>query len=477
MAEVPPIVPVPADPTVEQLLVLLAERDRLIERLVERITQLEARVGRNSQNSSQPPSSDGFVKPPPRSLRRPSGRKPGKGSGERGFRLESRPDPDEVRLHQPRACRRCGVGLAGAAVVGEERRQVFDLPAIRVRVIEHRAQRRICACGAVTTAAFPTEATAPTCYGPGVAALGVYLLGRQHLPVQRAAECLADCFGVPVSTGYLAGLLPAAADRLTDFCARIRVELADAEVVGFDETGGRVSAQLWWIHVACSDRRTLYHLDPRRGQTAMQAAGVLPAFTGTAVHDGWTPYRRYSEFTHALCNAHHLRELAGMAEATGQHWPTALADLLVEAHVAVHDATALGHRRLPDALLADLRARYDRLIAEGQRLNPPPPRTGKRGHPKLGPAASLLSRLQTHRDDVLRFTVDFRVPFDNNQAERDIRMIKLQQKISGCWRSESGARAFLAVRSYLSTATKNGKPAIDALRGLFTGNVWLPAPT
>lgn len=475
MAEVPVLSAVPPDPTVEQLLVLLAERDRMIERLVERLTQLEARVGRNSQNSSQPPSSDAFVKPPPRSLRRPSGRKPGKGEGERGFRLEPRPDPDEVRLHRPQTCCRCGVGLADAPVIGEQRRQVFDLPPLRLRVVEHRAQRRVCACGAVTTAVFPTEATAPTCYGPGVAALGAYLLGRQHLPVERAAECLADCFGAPVSTGYLAGLLPAAAARLSDFCARIRAELADAAVVGFDETGGRVTAQLWWVHVACTDRYTLYHLDARRGQTAMEAAGVLPTFAGTAVHDGWTAYRRYTDVTHALCNAHHLRELAGMAEITGQSWPTALADLLVEAHVAVHNAAARGHWQLPAELLADLAARYDRLIAEGQRLNPPPPRTGKRGAPKLGPAASLLARLQTHRDDVLRFTVDFRVPFDNNQAERDIRMIKLQQKISGSWRSESGARAFLAVRSYLSTAAKNGQAAIDVLRGLFTGHVWLPA--
>jgi transposase len=354
---------------------------------------------------------------------------------------------------------------------------VFDLPAIRLRVVEHRVQRRICGCGAVTGAPVPPEATAPTCYGPGVAALGVYLLARQHLPVDRAARCLADCFGAPVSTGYLAGLLPAAAARLTDFCARTRAELAEAAVVGVDETGGRVAAGLWWVHVACTDRRTLYHLDPRRGRTAMDAAGVLPACTGIAVHDGFAAYRRYTHLIHALCNAHHLRELAGLAELTGQSWPTALADLLVEAYVAVQQATARGEDQLPAELLADLHQRYDRLIAEGQRLHPPPPRTGRRGHPKLGPAASLLDRLATHRDDVLGFTADFRVPFDNNQAERDIRMIKLQQKISGGWRTETGARAFLAVRSYLSTAARNGQAALDALRGLFTGNIWLPATT
>jgi transposase len=477
MTQLPPVSPVPPDATVEQLLVLLTERDRLIEQLVGRLTQLEARLGRNSQNSSRPPSSDAFVKPPPRSLRRASGRKPGKGGGERGFRLEPRPDPDEVQIHRPSACSRCGAGLTAAPVVGERRRQVFDLPAIRLRVIEHRAQRCACRCGALTDAPFPAEASAPTCYGPGVAALGVYLLGRQHLPVDRAAQCLADCFGAPVSTGYLAGLLPAAAARLDGFCARTRAEMSAGEVVNFDETGGRVAAGLWWVHVACTDRRTLYHLDAHRGQTALDAAGVLPHFTGIAVHDGWAAYRRYPQVTHALCNAHHLRELAGMAEVTGQSWPTALADLLVEAHVAVQNAIARGQRQLSPELLADLDTRYDQLLAEGQRLNPPPPRTGKRGHPKLGPVPALLARLDTHRDDVLRFTVDFRVPFDNNQAERDIRMIKLQQKISGGWRTEAGAQAFLAVRSYLSTAAKNGQAAIDVLRGLFTGHIWLPATT
>ncbi|MGI8521815.1 MAG: IS66 family transposase, partial [Nocardioides sp.] len=266
-----------------------------------RISLLEARLGKNSQNSSKPPSSDAFVKPPPRSLRRKSGRKPGKGQGEAGFRLEPRPDPDEVRVHVPETCRGCGSGLQDAPVVGEERRQVFDLPPIELEVIEHRAQRRACRCGVTTTAAFPAQATAPTCYGPGVAALGTYLLGRQHLPVERAAECMADCFGAPVSTGYLSGLLPAAARRLEAFSALVGKELAAADVVHFDEAGGRVAGKLRWVHVMCTDRWTLYHLDDRRGKTAMDAAGVLPGFTGIAVHDGLAAYRQYDTAEHGLC--------------------------------------------------------------------------------------------------------------------------------------------------------------------------------
>jgi len=474
--------PIPAVPSVEQLLVLLAERDgalaardALIVELAARVADLEARLGKNSQNSSKPPSSDAFVKPPPRSLRRASGRKPGKQPGDPGFRLVQRPDPDEVRVHVPEVCRGCGDSLEQAPVVGQERRQVFDLPPIYLTVIEHQAQRRECRCGTVTIAAFPAEATAPTCYGPGVAALGAYLLARQHLPVERAAECLADCFGAPVSTGYLATLLPNAAGRLKEFLALLGKELTQAEVAHFDETGGRVKGKLWWIHVACTDRYTLYHLDPRRGKTAMDAAGILPSFTGVAVHDGLAAYRKYTAAEHALCNIHHLRELAGIGELTGQSWPAELADLLVEMNLAVGVVRANGGTALPSSRLRGYRRRYDALILVGKEVNPPPPRTGKRGRPALGPAGSLLARLHTHRDDVLRFATDLRVPFTNNQAESDVRMVKLQQKISGGWRSQTGAESFLAVRSYLSTARKHGQEAMDVLRSLFTDGAWLPA--
>jgi transposase len=454
----------------------LVERDRVIAALSARVAELEARLGKNSQNSSKPPSSDAFTKPQPRSLRGKSGRRPGKQPGEPGFRLEPRAEPDEVVVHEPTSCRSCGNGLGQAPVVGEQVRQVLDLPPIKVIAVEHRARRRACSCGTVTTAAFPSEATAPVCYGPGIAALGCYLLARQHLPVDRAGEVMGDCFGVPVSTGWLATLLPFAAARLGEFTEYLRERLRDAPVTHFDETGGRVAKKLRWIHVACTGLFTFYHLDDKRGMSAIDAAGVLPGLCGVAVHDGHTPYRKY-DVTHGLCNAHHLRELAGIAEATGQAWPTKLADLLVEIYTSVETAKAGGHTELPADRLAGFGARYDALIVEGQGLNPPPPRTGKRGRPKLGPAGSLLRRLHDYRDDVLRFAVDFTVPFDNNQAERDIRMVKIQQKISGGWRSENGARAFLAVRSYLSTARKHHRAGLDVLRDLFTGNPWIPAPT
>lgn len=454
----------------------------MVTRLEARVAVLESenaelrrRLGLNSSNSSKPPSSDGLGKPAPKSLRTSSGRKPGKQPGGEGFGLRPRETPDEIRVHVPAACRGCGSDLTEAVVAGTEVRQVFDLPPVALVVTEHRAQRRACGCGTVTPATFPAEAVAPTCYGPGVAALGVYLLGRQHLPVGRAAELLADTLGAPVSTGWVAGLLPRAAAGLQAFSDQARDALQGAAVAHFDETGARVAGKLHWVHVACTRGVTLFHLDPRRGKTAIDAAGVLPGFAGVAVHDGLAAYRQYEQATHGLCNAHHLRELAGMAEATGKAWPAQLAEVLVQLHVAVEQAKAAGKNRLPPKTLAGFTGRYDTLIAEGKALHPPPSRTGKRGRPALGAAGSLLARLETHRADALRFATDFTVPFDNNQAERDIRMIKLQQKISGGWRTTDGADAFLTVRSYLSTARKHGLGAITVLRDLFTGNPWTPA--
>lgn len=457
------------------MLVLLAQRDALIAALAGRVAELEARLGKNSRNSSKPPSSDGLAKPAPKSLRKPSGLRPGKQQGGQGFRLQPRAVPDEVRIHVPTGCDGCGADLTNAPVVGTEVRQVFDLPVIELITIEHRAQRRVCDCGAVTRAPFPAQASAPTCYGPGVTALATYLLGRQHLPVERAAECLEEAFGAAVSTGWLSSLLPNAAARLDGFLVIAREQLAAAQVANFDETGGRVAGKLHWIHVACNDTWTLFHLDPKRGRVAMDAAGVLPTFKGVAIHDGLVVYRQYDQALHGLCNAHHLRELAGMAELTGHAWPTKLAELLVEVHVAVKVAKADGKAKLPARRLATFGERYDALIGEGKKLSPPPPRTGKRGRPALGPAGSLLARLESHRADVLRFATDFTVPFDNNQAERDVRMVKLQQKISGGWRSEHGAKSFLDVRSYLGTARKHGQSAMVVLRELFTGQPWIPA--
>jgi transposase len=484
--------PAEAVAVIADLRAQLAQRDATIASLVARVEALEARLGKNSSNSSKPPSSDDpFTKPKPHSLRGKSGRRPGKQPGQPGGRLKPRPDPDQRRVHVPEMCGGCGADLADAEVIGERRRQVFDLPPIHLEVVEHCAQVRRCGCGRETTAPFPAAAKAPACYGPGLAAVATYLLVRQHVPIARTAELLADCFGAPVSTGWLAGLLPGAEARLAGFARLTRAQLREAPVAGFDETGARIGGKLWWVHVACTSNLTAYHRASGRGKDSMNLGQVLPAFEGIAVHDGLNSYQGYPKMAgHGLCNAHHLRELVALTEANQRNgttqdtpdtpeitWPQQMIDLLVEINTTVNHAKTAGHTALPTRQLARFRRRYRAVIAEGQKAHPPPPPTGKQGRPKLGVAGSLLRRLDIHQDDVLRFATDFRVPFDNNQAERDIRMIRVQQKISGTWRTDTGADAFLAVRSYLSTARKQGHNALDVLRDLYNGAAWLPTPT
>lgn len=439
--------------------------------------ELRARLAQNSRNSSRPPSLDGYAKPAPKSLRRRSGRKPGGQCGHRGRHLERVERPDVVIGHRPERCAGCGAELTGARLVGEQARQVFELPPVRLLVSEHRAERRRCGCGHVTTAAFPDGVGAPAQYGPAVRALVIYLVCYQHLPYQRAARLLADWLGAAVSTGTLKTIVERGAEDLDEFLEIVRGQLIDAPVAHFDETGARADGGLRWVHSACTELLTLYRLHDRRGIDGIDHLGVLGDFTGVAVHDGWPTYRKYADATHALCNVHHLRELLGAIERDGdsQSWAAAMDTLLRELKTAVDDARARGQSALPAAALAAFCARYEQIIALGHRQNPPPTeRTGKRGPIGRSKTANLHARLDQHRDEVLRFAHDFRVPFDNNQAERDLRMVKLQQKISGCWRTISGAEGFLALRSYLATSAKHGLHPLGALGRLAEHNPWLP---
>ena len=465
---------------IAELRAVNAEQARLIAALQTRVVELERRLGKDSSNSSKPPSSDGLRKPARaerRNAEQTEGRRPGKQPGAPGAHLAQVERPDEVVEHAPERCGGCGADLAGAVVVGVEARQVFDLPALRLCVAEHRAERRHCACGTTTAGRFPEHVRAAACYGPGVRALVCYLCVPQHLPVDRAAQLLADVLGASVATGTLAAILAEGAVGLDGFLATVRDRLAAAPVAHFDETGARVAGRLHWVHSASTGSLSLFTVHAKRGKVAMDQAGVLPRFAGVAVHDGWAPYWRYEHVTHALCGAHLLRELEGVAEEPGQGWAAGMAELLVDAKLAADRARAADACRVEDAGRARLHARYRRLLADGQRANPPPqPTPGGRGRRQpRSPAGRLLARLDTHRDEVLRCLDDTRLPFDNNQAERDLRMVKLQQKISGCWRTPAGAEAFLALRSYLATARKHGMNPLVVLGQLFQGQAWLPA--
>jgi transposase len=456
-----------------------AEQASLIARLNARVAELERRLGKDSSNSSRPPSSDGLGKPPaPRQQRRDGGgRRAGKQPGAPGAHLAQVADPDEVVVHRPVICASCGGDLTLAPVTGVEARQVFDLPEVRLWVCEHRAERRACACGHITCGGFPAVARAAACYGPGVRALGAYLGVWQHLPVERASELLDDGVGADCSAGWLGGLLPEAARGLGGFVERVREQLTRAEVAHFDETGARVAGRLHWVHSASTPLLSLFTVHAKRGVAAMDAAGVLPGFGGVAVHDGWSPYWRYPKATHALCAAHLLRELEGIAELPGQGWAAELTEWFTIACGQATLARDAGADQLAPAVLVGLTDRYDRILAAGRAANPVPPRPpGRRRRRRRSPAARLLERLETHRSEVLRFLEDLRVPPTNNLAERDIRMVKLQQKISGCWRTLDGAQAFLTVRSYISTARKHGINPLVALRRLFEGDPWMPTP-
>lgn len=452
----------------------VSEQAGVIDKLVLEVARLQARLGMNSTNSSKPPSSDGYTKPAPKSRRGRSGNKPGKQPGAPGKNLASVADPDTVVDHAPNRCGGCGADLLDAPVSGVIRRQVFDLPPVQATVTEHRSERRRCGCGTETTALFPADATGPTCYGPNLRALVCYLVVRQHIPVKRVAELLADTHGIPVSTGTIVAMVKEGADRLDAFLASLRDQLSRADVVHADETGLRVDASLYWVHSASTALATLYHLDKKRGTVAMDAMGVLARLSGVLVHDGWSPYRTYTAVAHALCNAHHLRELDALAEVEGQGWASDMVALLADTWHRVLDAKTHGATSFNPGELASIRATYDTIIAAGHAANPPPPPTGKRGRPKKTKAANLLGRLDTYADDVLRFATDFVVPFDNNEAERQVRMVKVQQKISGGFRTKTGATAWLAVRSYLATVMKNGVNPLAALQHLMVADPWMP---
>jgi len=464
----------------DRSIVLLAEenaalRDRL-DRMAEQLAELQRRLGQNSRNSSKPPSSEGYAKPSPRSRREVTDRPTGGQPGHEGRTLRQAGKPDERVIHRPGACVGCGALLADAPVTSTEARQIFDLPDIRLRVVEHVLEHRRCDCGQITMAAAPAGVAAPASYGPGLRGLAVYLLAAQHLPLARTAELLAELCGATVSQGTLAAWYAAAAAALEPFTQAVADQLAEAEVLGADETGARVAGGLAWIHALRTDRLTLYSVWPGRGTEAMTAAGVLPRLPPDTVlvHDCWAPYWTFP-VTHAVCGAHLLRELTAAAEIDGQAgWAEGLDRLVCEINATTIAARAAGADRLAPRLLAGYRRRYDQYIAAGWAANPDHT-PGTRGRRRRPAHVNLLDRLDGHRDEVLRFAADLRVPLTNNGSEQDVRPVKIRMKIAGCLRTMAGAEAFCRLRSYLSTARKQGQTGFTVLRMLADGTPWMPA--
>jgi len=448
----------------------VAEKDNLIRALfaqvaalTAKVAELEGRLAQNSRNSSKPPSSDGLNKPKPQSLRQ-AGQKPTGGQqGHTGHTLKKVAQPDHIETHAPPGhCAACHRPLTDTVVA--ETRQVFDIPPLRHEVTEHRVIEARCLCGKVHRGEFPAAVSAPVQYGPRIKAAVVHLTHHHMMPVARTGALSGDLFGLPMSDATVLAIHEEARTLLAPIVSAMGEALKTVPVAHADETGMRVAGSLHWLHVLSTATLTWIGAHVNRGRKAFDAFGILPAFTGTLIHDGWKPYRDLG-CTHGLCNAHHLRELTYVFEEMGQTWAQCLIDLLVE---ACHEVDTAGGPLTEDRV-AHYRAAHARILADGEAANPRAPPSGRRGRTKQSKALNLLGRLRVHADDVWRFMTDHGVPFSNNIAERDVRMPKVKQKISGCFRTAAGLETFCTIRSYLATLHKQGNNLFNTLTLTFQG--------
>ena len=441
-----------------------------VKGLEDRIKELEDQISKNSRNSSKPPSTDGVDKPSPKSLRKKSGRPIGGQKGHKGTNLKMVATPDTVQRHNVKVCACCQKSLKRRDVMYIERRQVYDIPPLEMKITEHQAEIKRCTCGHINRADFPNGVNHHVQYGPNIKGLLVYMQDYQLLPYERTKEFVEDLLGHQLSAGTLYNVRSNAFDQLATFEDRLKAVLTAAVVAGFDETGIRVTTQCMWLHSCSTAQHAYYQAHTKRGEEAMNEIGILPVFKGTAVHDFWKSYFQYG-CKHGLCNAHLLRELIFIKERFGQDWADELIALLLKMKAAKEKAIVKAKQSLSEATLKRYRSLYDTLVNKGLDANPyaPPPKK-KRGRDKKSKPRNLIERFRDYANDILRFLYDFKVPFDNNFSERDLRMMKVKQKISGCFRSFDGAKFFARIRSFIITARKQNVSAFNALKNLFTDN-------
>jgi transposase len=454
---------------------LIDQQAQQITLLSAQVQELQARLSKDSHNSHLPPSSDRFGRQP-RSLRKKSGKKPGGQPGHPGQMLRMVEQPDTVITHRVECCPACQHDLRAVDALQVERRQVIELPRQRVVVIEHQAEHKCCpTCQEVILAPFPAEVIAPVQHGPALGAFAVYLVQQQLLPYERVSELFFDLFGHPIAPATVMSLVERCAGQLVEVEHQLKTALAQAEVLHQDETGLSVGGKRHWVHVSATPTLTHYAVHAKRGKEALDAIGILPGFKGVSVHDGWRSYWAY-DCQHATCNVHLLRDLTFLIEEHHQEWAQQMKDLLLAMKAAVEQARADGRVALHPTEVADWQAQYQAVLLEGEAaqprdLSPPPQGKGRR---KQSAARNLLDRLSKEQDAVLAFLLNVAVPFDNNLAERDLRMIKVQQKISGCFRRFAGAEAFCRIRGYLSTLRKQGRALLTALEQVLLGHPVLP---
>ncbi len=455
----------------------------LVAKLEARVAEMERRLGQNSGNSGLPSSRDSAKERQRQAVERKrrrenisggKGRKKGKQKGAAGFGPKQTPDPDEVIEHRPEQCSACGEDLSGVDGEVQARRQVIDLPEPKPVVTEHRAMSCGCSCGATTVAKFPAGVRAPVSFSPRVRAVVLYLLARQHIPVERVQEAMADLYGLCLSKGAIDSFYTEAARRLVPFIAALVAVLKTLKVLHADETTDRVGTKTCWMHVLSTKAYTFIHASMTRGADAIAEMGVLAGYTGVVVHDRLALYWKFRKAKHGLCGAHLLRDLEQVAHVASQRgWASGLSRLLCEINKACDQARLAGHRRLAPTLMRDFTARYDELVADGIAANPDPVSGRKRNYYQRK-SHNLVTAFATHKKPILRFMNDLDTPLTNNQAERDLRPGKIHRKVSGCFRTLKGAQRHADVRSYLSTTRKNDIPAINALTDLFNGRPWMP---
>ena len=457
---------------IEEQAQTIKELHRTIDELNKIIQELTEKVGMNSRNSSKPPSSDGLNKPAPRSLRKKSGKKAGGQKGHSGKHLKTTVKPDEVIAHIPSICEACSSRencVKRAAV--EETRQVIDA-VVTVHITEHKVLSVDCPHdGLLHRGEFPSDITAAVQYGQNLQALVVALNTVGAVSVKRTHEIISSVFNIPLSTGTVSNMVKRCAKSLTGVVKLIRGKVGTEKIIHCDETGTRVEGETMWVHNASNPDYTYLTISDKRGREGMDSGGVLPGFTGIAVHDCWAPYWSYPDLTHALCCAHLLRELIGVEENhPDQRWASYFMQLLLDMKAAKEKAVEQGEGQLSRYYLDKFDRLYDQIIKEAYQANPRvQTEEKKRGRKKKGKVLSLIERLSLYKESICLFIKDLRVPFDNNQAERDIRMIKIKTKVSGCFRSIEGAKEYLTIMSYVGTAKKQRMNPYEAIRNAILG--------
>jgi transposase len=469
---------------IQWLISIILKQEEAILKQEEAINELQNKLSKNSQNSSKPPSSDGYRKANRTTSLRQTGKKPKGGQlGHEGHTLKATDNPDIIEVYEVENCTNCNASLKNVHVNTYEERQVFDIPVVRMKVTSHRAEMKICPkCGAENKGKFPESVNQPTQYGNEVKSWASYFTNQHFISVERTREIFEDLVNHRVSEGTIIKASEELSECISPAVEAIKEQIRNADVIHNDESGVRVTGKLHWLHVASTNRATDYEVHAKRGKEGMESAGILSKFKGKAVHDHWKPYFNYENCGHALCNAHHLRELKFIEERHEQNWAKEMTELLVEIKDTVEgiqpeaEALTIGQ-------IIEFEKQYDKIIQRGFEANPvvvkekSETEVKKGGRVKQSAPINLLVRLRDFKKETLTFMYDFRAPFDNNLAERDIRMIKVKQKVSGGFRTTKGAKNFGRIRGYISTVRKNAVNVFQAIRGAFCWNPFIPLLT